>query len=137
MSVTRRFGGGLVLLWPGLAHAQQLGGGGSPDISPIRVLISLLVALACAFGLALFLRTRMGQHPASASVGQWLSRMGTLRRIEVVEARRVSAHADLCLVRNEGEEWLLACGPAGITVLRHGPAPVREHSAVAGGEDAA
>ncbi|KPF52070.1 hypothetical protein IP65_17925 [Novosphingobium sp. AAP1] len=136
MSVTRRIGGGLVLLWPGLAQAQQLGGGGSPNISLLRVLISLLVALACAFGLALFLRARMGQHPAPASLGQWLSRMGTSRRIEVVEARRVSAYADLCLVRNEGEEWLLACGPAGITVLRHGLAPVREDTAVAGGKDA-
>lgn len=137
MSVTRRFGGGLVLLWPGLAQAQQLGGGGSPDISLLRVLISLLVALACTFGLVLFVRARMGQNPAPANLAQWVRQVGTSRRIEVVEARRVSAHADLCLVRNEGEEWLLACGPAGITVLRHGAVSAQQDAPVAGGEDVA
>lgn len=113
--------------WPGGAQAQQLGGGGaSTDISIIRILAALLVCLAAAFALALVIKARRGGIRPLGK--EWLPRaIAGSRRIEIVETRRATPYADICLVRCDGEEYLLLCGPSGQTVLRwpHGahPAP--------------
>jgi len=117
--------------WPGYARAQQLGGGGaSPDISMIRILAALLVCLAAAFALALVIRARKGAIRPLAK--GWLSgAIAGSRRIAVVETRRATPYADICLVRCDGEEYLLLCGPSGQLVLRwpHGVHPAAEEHA--------
>jgi len=103
---------------PRLAAAQALAGGGGPDISVFRVIFAFVTAAAAAFGLALFLRARSGHTIVPADLARWVKLPVASRQIEVLETRRISVHADLCLIRNNGSEWLLACGPAGITILR-------------------
>jgi hypothetical protein len=117
--------------WPGCAQAQKLGGGGaSPDISIIRILAALLVCLAAAFALALVIRARKGSiRPLGKG---WLpGAMAGSRRIEIVETRRATPYADICLVRCDGEEYLLLCGPSGQSVLRwpRGERPATEEHA--------
>jgi hypothetical protein len=46
----------------------------------------------------------------------------TARRIEVIESRRVSQHADLCLVRCDGEEYLILSSAQQQQILRGGAA---------------
>lgn len=104
--------------WSVPAHAQRLGGGGSAlDISVVRILAALLLCLAAAFGLALVIRSRKSAKPALSM--DWLRRgMATSRRIKVVETRRASPHADVCIVECDGEEYVLLCGTSAQTVLR-------------------
>lgn len=114
-----RLGLSLLICWPGAVQAQNLGGGngGTPDISVIRILAALLVCLAAAFTLALMIRARNGGLRLSGK--GWLSgAIARSRRIEVIETRRASPHADICLVRCDDEEYLLLCGPSAQSVLR-------------------
>lgn len=103
--------------WSTQVHAQGLGGGGGTDISIVRVLAALAICVAAAFALALVVRMRKGA-PASGRSGRIARAISGSRRIEVVEARRASPFADLCLVRCDGVEYLLLCGPANLQVLR-------------------
>lgn len=97
--------------------ARQLAGGSDPDFSIVRIIAALAVCLAAAFGavVALRLRQKGGTLPAMN-----LRRLGFTRprAIDVVEARRLSQHADICLFRENGTEYLVLCGPAGFHVLR-------------------
>jgi hypothetical protein len=103
------------------ASAEQLGGGAAPDVSVIRIGAALLFCLALAFGGAVLLRRR-------GTTGGWAEmwRRGTGRlneaQLEIIEMRRLSAHADLCLVRHQGTDYLILCGPAQAQLLSRTPA---------------
>ena len=104
----------------GPAHAQHLGGGVGPDVSLIRILAAFLLCGAAAVALALVVRQRAGGSKRSARLS--LTRLFPTgltgaRRIDVIEARRISLHADLCLVRCDGTEYLLLCGASGHEIL--------------------
>lgn len=111
-------------LGAGPASAQQLAGGEAPDISLLRVFAALIVCIGAAVGLAFVLRAR-----GRPSLRAWPSldriRLGKAMRIDVIEARRLSPHADICLVRCGGSEYLLLCGIAGMQVLNK--APIASH----------
>ena len=121
---------------PGVAQAQQLGGGAAPAISIVRILAALTVCIAAAFALALVIRARArgdGQRLKSFSVAGLLSTgFGVARRIEIIEVRRVSPHADVCLMRCDGTEYLLVCGSAGYEVLSRTLLPGAELEGVDG-----
>jgi hypothetical protein len=106
--------------WPFAAEAQRLGGGGGdPELSLARILAALAVCLATAVAAALLVRRRRPNGGLPLPRPGWLSRaVAGARRIEVVETRRLSPFADVCLVRCDGAEYLLLCGPAGQSVLR-------------------
>ena len=114
------------------AHAQRLGGGGAaPDISVVRIFAALLLCLAAAFAVALLIRSRKGALPSLRM--EWLrGGMASSRRIKIVETRRASAHADVCLVQCDGEEYLVLCGPSAQTVLRWSKGTVRDDDGTKG-----
>ena len=99
------------------ANAQQLGGGGAPDISLVRVFLALLVCLIVAVLAVWLLRQRIkggGTLPL-------FTRFGTTNaRIRLIETRRVAPQSDVCLVECDGQEYLLLLSPAGASVLRQG-----------------
>jgi hypothetical protein len=98
--------------------AQKLGGASAPEISILRIALALGICLVAGIGLILYMR-RGGVRPAFlAGWGEGLARK---RRIEVIEARRLSVHADLCLARCDGIEYLLVCSSTGLTVLERSP----------------
>lgn len=100
--------------------AGRLGGGAALDISPWRILAALILCIIIAMLAAVMLRQRGGRF----APGALLPRLDLGRRtIEVVETRRLSPHADLCVVRHGGREYLL--------LLLAGDARVLRESAVA------
>lgn len=104
------------------ANAQQLGGGGAPDISLVRVFLALLVCLIVAVLAALLIRQRVkggGSLPLFTRLGS------TSSRIRLIETRRVAPQSDVCLVECDGQEYLLLLSPAGASVLRQGLASER------------
>ena len=95
-----------VLAAPAHSWAQQLGGGGQVEISWVRLILALVVCLGAA-GLAIWL---LRQRSTGSGLTQQLrGRFGASARIETIETRRISPHADLCLVRCDGVEYLLVC----------------------------
>lgn len=116
----------LLMWWPAAAKAQQLGGGGATvDVSIVRIFAALLLCLAAAFGLALVIRARKGGVLARR-MGWFSGAMAGSRRIKIVETRRATPFADICLVQCDGDEYLLLCGPSGQTILRSPDGPGRE-----------
>lgn len=112
----------LASLWPvSAAFAQKLGGAAAPDISAIRIVAAFIFCVFVAVAAAVAIRRRsQGGFPRLAPGGLLAVLSGTARparRIDVIEARRISVHADLCLVRCDGFEYLLLCGVGGSTVL--------------------
>lgn len=102
---------------PVAASAGRLGGGSSPDISLIRILAALVLCALVAFAAVAIMKARSGQ-PLRFSIDNWRSiTVAAPRRVEIVETRRLSLHADVCLMRCDGQEYLLACGPGGVVVL--------------------
>jgi hypothetical protein len=101
--------GGLMLA----AAPARLGGGAALDISLTRIVVALLVCLTLAALAALLLRR---------SGGRIVLPLRADRRIAVIESRRISPHADLCLLRCDGHDYLILSSAAGQQVLRQGPA---------------
>jgi len=104
------------------AHAQHLAGGASPDVSIVRIVAALAISLLAAAALVLKQRRfpmHKGPRQMLAALADGFARE---RRIDVIEARRISVHADVCLVRCDAEEFLILSSSAGSTVLRSGPA---------------
>lgn len=102
------------VLAPGAAHAQQLGGGGSVEISGVRIVLALITCLA-VFGLVLVVLRRKSLPTGLAEklrIG-----LGVNGRIRTIESRRISPHADLCLVRCDDVEYLLVCTASGVELL--------------------
>ena len=102
------------------ALSQRLGGAAAtPDLSIGRILAALVLCVAAAFALVLLIRARSSAMPGASPIRRRLGSAAS-RRIRVIETRRASAHADLCLIECDGDEYLLLCGPAVHTVL-HAP----------------
>lgn len=99
------------------ALAQRLGGGGGVEVSLTRILLALLLCLMLA-ALAVPLLKRLGGRIDLAAIRGLVSLPRVVRRIEVIETRRVSQHADLCLFRCDGREYLVLCASEQQTVLR-------------------
>ena len=89
---------------PALAGGAGLGGGGDLGVSLGRVVGALLVCIMVAILAALLIRQRSGRTDLRAIFSRLEMRP---RAVKVVETRRLSAHADICLVRHAGREYLL------------------------------
>jgi hypothetical protein len=91
---------------PALAAPGRLGGGGGVDVSLTRVILASLLGVTLAIFAALLLKRGGGRVDLSA-LRRGLPSLAVTRRIHVVESRRVSQHADLCLVRCDDTEYLI------------------------------
>lgn len=110
---------------PAMASAGRLGGGGALNVSLTRIVTALLLCLMLAVLAALLIK-RGGGKVDVAALRQLFTRLPTQRRIQVVETRRVSQYADVCLVRCDGAEYLILCAQQQQTVLREAPATEAE-----------
>lgn len=98
------------------AGAAPLGGGGALDVSLTRIVSALLLCLMLA-AFAIVVLKRGGGRIALTGIG----RATLSRRIAVIESRRIGAHADLCLLRCDGDEYLILSSATAQQVLRHAP----------------
>ena len=105
---------------PTPALAGELAGGSSPDIPWLPLLLAFAFCIALAFGAVLLLkRHQRGGGPIIGPSALFHGRgQASARRISVIETRRASPTADLCLVECDGETWLLALTSSGTTVLK-------------------
>lgn len=109
----------------GPALAQALGQGGGPEIHWWRVLGALVVCIGLAIGGAFALRHRLqlGAMPQLFAAGPRLFGPAPQRRLKLVESVRLNQQVDVCLVRCDGQDYLLAVSPGGIVSLAGGPLP--------------
>jgi hypothetical protein len=112
-------GAALAQLAPGAVHAQQLGGGGSVQIPWVRIALVLIMCLA-VLGIALVV---MRRKSLPAGLADKLRKgLGANGRIRAIESRRISPHADLCLVCCDDIEYLLVCTAGSVELLDRRPA---------------
>ena len=98
--------------------AQQLGGGGAPEVSIVRIAGALFICLALAFLAILYLKHRSGA-PIAFRLGRLVNSQG---EIEVVETRRLSVHHQVSLIRHQGRDYLLLLSPGEGLLLHEGKA---------------
>ena len=116
MIMDLRRGSGAALLtaflaWPASAHAQAMPAG--IDISLARIAAALLFCCLLALAIALVLKKfGAGRIPALPGLGRGRG------KISVLEARRLSPHADLCRFVSGEREYLVLLSPGGATLLR-------------------
>jgi hypothetical protein len=114
--------------WATAGKAQRLGGGGAVDIPVGRIIAAFLLCVLLAWALAVALKHRGGR----GGIGRFqrlFARSAPPSRIAVLETRRASVHADVCLIRCDGDDYLILCSPHVQTVLRCAPAPRDAESA--------
>lgn len=97
-------GAALLAAAPALAGGGRLGGGQPLEVSFGRIVAALVICIIIAVLAALLIRQRSGKLDLYAWFGRLQSRP---RAIEVVETRRLSPHADICVVRHSNREYLL------------------------------
>ena len=100
---------------PALAGAGRLGGGQPLEVSLGRIVAALVICIIIAVLAVLLIRQRSGKVDLHALFGRLQTRP---RAIEVVETRRLSPHADLCVVRHSGREYLLLLLAGNARILR-------------------
>lgn len=112
------------LLWSGnaLANATKLGGGGGLDLSLTRIVLSLLLCLGIAISAIVILKRNGGRMNAGALRGLLAKGLPSEARIRVIESRRISAHADVCLIRCDEMEYLVLSSAQQQQLLREQPA---------------
>jgi hypothetical protein len=92
---------------PALGSPHRLGGGGGGvEVSLTRIIMALVLGTMLAVLAALLIR-RSGGRPDLKALRRVFTNLPSMRRIQVMESRRVSQHADLCLVRCDGTEYLI------------------------------
>lgn len=89
------------------ANAARLGGGEDLYVSLSRIVVALLIAIVLIVAAAVLIRQHGGKHDLAAVLGRVRLKS---RNIDVLEARRLSPHADICLVRHRSREYLLLLG---------------------------
>ncbi|KSB91873.1 hypothetical protein AS593_07560 [Caulobacter vibrioides] len=93
----------------GSAYAQQLGQGGGTDVPIWRVLGALLLCLTLVVGAALALKHRVkGGAPIFSDAK---------RRLQLVESVRLSHQVDVCLLKLDDREIVVAATPHGAVFL--------------------
>ena len=103
---------------PALAGAGRLGGGQPLEVSLGRIVAALVICIIIAVLAVLLIRQRSGKVDLHAFFGRFQMRP---RAIEVVETRRLSPHADICVVRHAGREYLLLLLAGNARILREEP----------------
>lgn len=111
-------GAALLAAAPALAGGGRLGGGQPLEVSLGRIVAALVICIIIAVLAALLIRQRAGKIDLYALFGRLQSRP---RAIDVVETRRLSPHADICVVRHSGREYLLLLLAGDARVLSEQP----------------
>jgi flagellar biogenesis protein FliO len=99
----------------GPALAQKLGQAESVDIPWWRIIGSLLLCIVLAVGAAFALRTRLG-----ANVPMF---KGPGKRLQVVESVRATQQLEVCVLRFDEQDFLVASTPNGALLLGVKDAP--------------
>lgn len=102
------------------ATSTRLGGGGTLDVSLTRIVSALLLCLVLA-GIGILVLKRGGGQVTPSVLRNW-RRVAVDRRVEVIESRRISAHADVCLLRCDDHDYLVLAGPSELRLLRRSQA---------------
>ncbi len=111
---------------PALAATPRLAGGGALDISLTRIVLALLLCMAAAVAAVLILKGKGGRLDLSGF--RAIARVHADRRIAVLETRRISAHADACLLRCDGIDYLILSSANQQQVLRETPAATEQRT---------
>ncbi len=114
----------IVLLVPvdaAFANGARLGGGGALNLSLTRIVTSLLLCLGIAVA-AILLIKRSGGRPNLQAIRTLFQGLPTQQRVKVIETRRISQHADLCLVRCDDIEYVILSSAHQQQVIRERPA---------------
>ncbi|MDF2385685.1 hypothetical protein JMG10_29740 [Nostoc ellipsosporum NOK] len=106
-----------------LAQPGRLGGGGGLNLSLTRIVMALLLCLMLAALAALALKRSGGRIDLPRLRGL-VAALPAQRRVEVLETRRASQYADICLLRCDGREYLVLCGQQQQLLLRESACPV-------------
>lgn len=93
----------------------HLGGGADPTVSFIRIVVSLAICLIVAVLAILLIRQRGGGQDLTRLLRRFEASRG---RVEVIETRRLSLHADICLLRHDDREYLLLLQANGTRILK-------------------
>lgn len=99
------------------AQPGRLGGGGALNLSLTRIVMSLILCLMLA-ALAAFALKRGGGWIDVKRLRGLIVTLPVQRRIEVIETRRASQYADICLIRCDGREYLVLSSQEQQLVLR-------------------
>ncbi|WP_447726053.1 hypothetical protein [Sphingomonas koreensis] len=112
------------LLWSvnAFASAKELGGGGQLDLSLTRIILSLLLCLGIAVSVILLVKRNGGRVNVGALRGILTGGLPADQRIRVIESRRISQHADLCLVRCDDIDYVILSSAQQQQLLRELPA---------------
>jgi hypothetical protein len=118
-------GAALLAAAPALAGGGRLGGGQPLEVSLGRIVAALVICIIIAVLAALLIRQRSGKLDLHA----WFGRLQTRpRSIEVVETRRLSPNADICVVRHSGCEYLLLLLAGNARILSETPVAAQAES---------
>ncbi len=120
-------GAALLAATPALAGGGRLGGGQPLEVSLGRIVAALVICIIIAVLAALLIRQRAGKLDLYALFGRLQSRP---RAIEVVETRRLSPHADICVVRHSGREYLLLLLAGNARILSEQPIDLKAEAEV-------
>lgn len=121
-------GAALLAAAPALAGGGRLGGGQPLEVSLGRIISALVICIIIAVLAVLLVRQRSGRLDLHAFFGRF--QVGP-RAIEVVETRRLSPHADICVVRHSGREYLLLLLAGSARILREEPIAAPEEATCA------
>lgn len=100
----------------GSSYAMKLGGGADAEVSAWRVVAAFLFCAGLAIAVAFLLRTRIKGTTALFSQAP--------RRLQLLETTRVSHQTDICLMSCDGQDFLVAVSPNGVT-FHPGLAPAK------------
>ncbi len=102
-----------------LAAAAPLGQGQAPEIPVARLVFGLVLCVGLAWGIAYLIRTfRLQGRLAPLKLGG----IGQAR-LRVLEARRAGLATDVCLVRCDGRDFLIAATQGHVLVLHSSDVP--------------
>lgn len=109
---------------PHWACAAPLAQGGAPEIPLVRLFLALTVGIALALGAALWLKHRLATARATALKTPFsILLRAPPRRITVIESRRLSASADVCLLDCAEKRYLVVVSTGAIVVLNASATP--------------
>lgn len=102
------------------AVAQRLGQGSDDSVSWWRVVAALILCLLLAGAAAVVIKIRLHGHLPSPKA--FLLRAANQgRRLQLIEALKVSEHIDVCIIACDGKELLVAASPQRADILERLP----------------
>ena len=107
--------------------AATLGTATAPGVPWLRIVFAFAFCIGLAFAAIWLLRMHREGRIAQSAAG-WLPTRGARaqRQIEVIETRRISAHADVCLLQWQGRSYLLLVGQSGVSLIDSDPRDPQE-----------